>query len=99
MTRHERRGAIVVLALIALLLAAICVMRYQRQADVPTDTAAIERFEAEADSSTVVVSKPSTEKVAPPKYKHPKSSPKHSKPAKSPKSSPALRRMDPVPQI
>ena len=99
MTRHERRGAIVVLVTIALLLAATCFTRCHRRADVPQQADVIRQFEAELDSSTMDVSKPLPEKAASPEGKHHKASPKRSKPAHSPKPSPSSRPMEPVPQI
>ena len=99
MTRHERRGAIVVLVTIALLLAATCFTRYHRRTEVPQQADVIRQFEAELDSSAVDISKPVLEKAAGPEGKHHKASPKRSKPAHSPKPSPSSRPMEPVPQI
>lgn len=99
MTRHERRGAIVVLVTIALLLVATCFTRCYRRAEAPQRADVIRQFEAEADSSTVEISKPLPEKATGPKDKRHKASPKHSKPAPSPKPSPSSRPMEPVPQI
>ncbi len=99
MTRHERRGAIVVLVTIALLLAATCFTRCRHRAEVPQQADVIRQFEAELDSSTVDISKPHPEKAARPDGKHRKASPKRSKPAHSPKPSPSPRPMEPVPQI
>ena len=96
MKRHERRGAIVVLALIAVLLAATCVVRCSRESVKPVPTVDIRQFEAEADSATVIDTKPSSKKKATPKTKRRHSSPKPSKPSKP---APAPRRLDPVPQI
>ena len=93
MKRHERRGAIVVLALIALLLAATCVVRCSSESSRPVPAVDIRQFEAEADSATVIDAKPSSKKKTAPKTKRRHASPKHSKPA------PAPRRLDPVPQI
>lgn len=96
MKRHERRGAIVVLALIAVLLAATCVVRCDRDSVQTVPTVDISQFEAEADSTVVINTKPSSKKKATPKTKRRHSSPKPSKPAKP---APAPRRLDPVPQI
>lgn len=96
MKRHERRGAIVVLVLIALLLATTCVMRCHREAATPVPTEDIRQFEAEADSATISSPKPSAKKPASSKKKRRHGS---SKPSKPSKPAPAPRRLDPVPQI
>lgn len=98
MTRHERRGTIVILVIIALSLAAMSVLRCHRPADVsPEVTNAVRQFEAEVDSSAVEVDKPSPKKSVKPEKKHRKS--KSSHPSKTPKPKPEPRRMDPVPQF
>lgn len=96
MTRHERRGAIVILVIIALVLAVTFVMRCHRPDDVPpASTNAVRQFEAEVDSSAVEVYKPSPKKTVKPEKKGRKS--KSPKPTNKPKPEP--RRMDPVPQF
>jgi len=94
MTRHERRGAVAILVIIALLIAVTCATRCYRPAVAPADIDSVLLFESEVDSSTVKVIKP-----APKTHKDKRSKPakKRSKPSRSPKPSP--RRMDPVPQF
>ena len=98
MTRRERRGAIVVLAAIALLLA-ITVMSRSCHTDQPIQIqgTALSDFEAEADSSTVSTEKAhKAHKRVHEKKKH------HRRPASKPKRTPAApqpRRIDPVPQF
>lgn len=92
MKRHERRGTIIVLALIALLLAATWAMRRCGTPDVPTPAVELLQFEAEADSSTITVSKSSR----PPKQHSKK---RRAKSPKKPKPSPEPRRVDPVPRF
>ena len=97
MTRQERRGTIVLLALIALILLSTVFVR-SCKADAPTgmvDTALV-RFETEIDSARYHVREPSPTKkphVNKHKSKKPKPSPHRSKPAPEP------RRMDPVPRF
>ena len=93
MKRHERRGSIVVLALIAVLLAATFVVRNCHQAEQPVPVVDIRQFEDEADSAVLTVQKPAHKKPATTRKKRRHSAPKPSKPA------PAPRRLDPVPQI
>ncbi len=93
MTRHERRGAIVILAIIALLLAVTCVSRCHRPTYIMHETEEVMQFEAEVDSSTVEVAKPS------PKQRKGKRRKSAAKPSKPPKPAPSPRRMDPVPQF
>ena len=93
MTRNERRGAVAILLVIALLLALTCVARCRRSDTVPTGTDAVRLFEAEVDSSAVEFPKPASKSPKKPRKSN-------AKPAKkSPKPSPAPRRMDPVPQF
>ena len=96
MTRHERRGAVAILVMIALLIAVTCATRCYRPAAAPTDIDSVLLFESEADSSTVEVSKPAPKTH---KDKRHKSAQKRPKPSKSPKPSPSPRRVDPVPQF
>ena len=95
MTRHERRGSIVVLVLIALLLALTCVLKCNRGTTQLIQNEAVEmrQFEAEVDSTTVETPKQAPDKPASPKKKRHRATPK------PPKSSPEPRRLDPVPQI
>lgn len=98
MTRRERRGTIVVLAVIALLLA-LTVMVRSCHADEPIQFQETELsvFEAEADSS--VLSTPqnnNTHKRVSEKKK------RHRRPVSKPKrtpSTPQPRRIEPVPQF
>ena len=98
MTKHERRGAIMLLALIAMLLVATFAVRSCRQSASPVqDEALIRQFETEADTTTL---------MAPHKKSFPKqdpntpmkSVPKKKRHPVDPKPSPA-RRLDPVPRI
>ncbi len=94
MTRHERRGAVAILVIIALLIAVTCATRCYRPAVAPADIDSVLLFESEVDSSTVKVIKPAPKTR---KDKRSKPAKKRSKPSRSPKPSP--RRMDPVPQF
>ena len=98
MTRHERRGAIVVLALIAAVLAATCLMRSTDETEqLPASTVTdIQQFEAEADSAALVVPKSLPRHPAVQKKKR---RPASSQPTRPSKPAPAPRRLDPVPQI
>lgn len=95
MTRRERRGTIVILALMALVMAGGAVFRQcAPRPEVEVMQADIERFEQQLDSmqqSTQPAGKPA---------KAPASTRKrHKKPSHSPKSPQQQRRLDPVPQI
>lgn len=98
MSRHERRGAIMVLILIALLLVATFAVRSCRQSASPVqDEALIRQFETEADTTTLMAPhKKSFPKPSPntPRKSHPK---KKRHPV-GPKRPPAPR-LDPVPQF
>ena len=97
MTRRERRGMIVLLVAIALMLVVTVAARFHRDNaldDVDVNVADISRFEAEVDSARTVELKPS----------HPTDSVKSNKkrtrrPSAKPKSKPARepRPIDPVP--
>ena len=95
MTRHERRGAIMVLVIIAALLVATFAVRNCHETVPPVTSVDIRQFEAEADSSNLIppATPPKPEKSVTPKKKR-----RHATP-KSPKPAPAPRRLDPVPQI
>lgn len=97
MTRHERRGAVVILLIIALMLAVAYVARCHRPTSLPTENEVVRQFEAEVDTSTVEEFKTSPKKSVKPDGKRSKR--KSQKPSKKPKSTPAPRRMDPVPQF
>lgn len=104
MTRNERRGTIVVLVLIALLLAGSVIMRSCHR-DVPVveaQSADLERFDAETDTAQAPAAAPY------PKASRRDSSHRspHHRHGKKPKSGgrpkpakPAPQRMDPVPQF
>ena len=96
MNRRERRGTIVVLAVIALLLAATVALRCCRADAVPAAVTDIRQLEAEADS-TADVSSPSPERDKP--AKSPSKKKRRPSTPKKPKPAPAPRRLDPVPQI
>lgn len=97
MSRRERRGTIVILALIALLLIGTLIVRScaKSQPISFVEPDEIEQFEAAADSVTVTVDRPVKKK----KERHTKqtkqrrSTPKKSHPEDKP------RRLDPVPQF
>lgn len=98
MTKHERRGAIMLLALIALLLVATFAVRSCRQSASPVqDEVLIRQYETEADSTTL---------MAPHKKSFPKqdpnipfkSVPKKKRHPLDPKPSSA-RRLDSIPRI
>ena len=95
MTRHERRGTIVLLALIAVLLAATVLLRScpvsPPRIEVEQD---MEQFESEADSAMINVIPDNPVKKRPPKVKT-----RRSAPAKKSKPAPQPRRLDPVPQF
>lgn len=93
MTRHERRGTIAFLTLIALVLAVTALLRLcapAPQVEVQHDD--IELFEQQIDS--IQPSTPAHEK-----HKKPATTRKRPRPSKQPKSPPQPRRLDPVPQI
>lgn len=93
MSRHERRGTIALMALIALVLAVTALLRLCSPApQVQVPQADIEQFEQHIDSI-----QPSTPTHG--KRKKPVSSRKPHRPSKKPKSPPQPRRLDPVPQI
>lgn len=98
MTRRERRGFIVVLVLIALLLAGTAIVRSCRGHEmVGVVQAEVEQFEAEADSAATATVTPSRET-----RKTPAEAPRRSsrrKADKKSKPSPAPRPIDPVPQF
>ena len=91
MTRHERRGTIVLLALIVLVLAVTAILRYCSPSPrVDVTQPGIEQFEQQIDSV-----KPST-----PAPKSPASTRKRHLPSRKEKRMPpGQRRLDPVPQI
>ncbi|MBO4803552.1 MAG: hypothetical protein J5503_03295 [Muribaculaceae bacterium] len=96
MTRRERRGSIVVLVLIALLLAITALVRSCRTSVViPAEQ--LQSFERQTDTATVVMGDRQSASKKRTKAPVAKRKPK-SKPAKS-KPSPEPRRMDPVPQF
>ena len=99
MSKHERRGTIVVLVLIAVMLAASVAVRSCR------DTSAVSRssveqlqFDAATDTATPPATKSVKKEKPPKKARRSKSSPKSS-PRKSPKQPPASPPMTPVPQF
>ena len=105
MTRHERRGAIVILVVIALALAATLLVRSCRTDVVPAGIE-VQRFQVEADSSAAVLER----QQAPAKRKNkPSDTLKHKTRRKSggkrgrkpsgTKPPVAPRPVDPVPQF
>ena len=94
MSRRERRGTIVILVLIAVLLVSTLAVRTcGRDRALPFQATEIEQFEADADSVTLTIDK--TEKKQPhrKKGKKQRKSPPKPRPEKTP------RRLDPVPQF
>lgn len=94
MTKRERRGTIVVLSLIAVILATSLLMRTRRSSApvAGTDAVTLQAFEAQADSAVVTVNPPVRHK-SDKKKSHKRRGAKKSKPADKP------RRLDPVPQF
>ena len=97
MSRQERRGTIVILALIAVLLVSTLVVRtcVKDQSGYIVGQDEIEQFEAATDSVTVTIDKPLKKKKRQHKKrtKQRRSAPKKSRPKDEP------RRLDPVPQF
>ena len=94
MSRRERRGTIVILVLMAVLLVSTLAVRScGKDRAVPLQATEIEQFEADADSVTFTIDK--TEKKQPhhKKGKKQRKSPSKPRPEKTP------RRLDPVPQF
>lgn len=96
MSRRERRGTIVVLAAIAILLAGTQAYRScGKDAVTPLQATEINQFEAEADTSALTEGQ--AKKDA--KKHHPKRSGPRKKTPKSPRPEKPARRLDPVPQF
>lgn len=99
MTRHERRGTIVLLALIAAVMVATLCMRSCTATGVKSSyTSEMQNFEDEIDSSRVTV-RPSTGRRVKNEggQRHVKKKKKSSRNPKQPDRQP--RRLDPVPQF
>lgn len=96
MSRRERRGTIVVLAAIAIILAGTQVYRScVNDTIAPLQATEINQFEAEADTAALTVGQAKKDN----KKHHPKrSSPRRKSPKGSPPQKPT-RRLDPVPQF
>lgn len=96
MTRRERRGSIVVLVFIAVLLAATAAVRSCRTGEV-TPVEHLQRFEQQIDSSSIDTedhkSAPEKKRKAPAERRKPKSKPVKQKPKREPLP------MEPVPQF
>ena len=96
MSRRERRGTIVILAAVAVLLAGTQVYRSCVKDTVPPLQATeINQFEVEADTTTLTVGY--AKKDA--KKHHPKRSSSRRKSPKGPRPEKPARRLDPVPQF
>lgn len=94
MTRRERRGTILLLALIALVMATtVIVQRCAPPASVELSDSDIERFEQEIDSLAPTVEEPKRVKPHAPATKRDRTLPK--KPAPPPRQ----RHLEPVPEI
>ena len=93
MTKRERRGTIVVLVVIALLMAGTVAVRYCHHEPLPeSQQSEIQQFESDADSSLLVFPEKPKKTHKPKKKSHKNHHPK-SKPDKQP------RHIDPVPQF
>lgn len=94
MTKRERRGTILVLLLIAVILVTSLLMRTRRDSApvAGTDAVTLQAFEAQADSAVVTVNPPVRHKTDR-KKSHKRRAAKKAKPADKP------RRLDPVPQF
>ena len=96
MSRRERRGTIVILAVIAILLAGTQVYRScGKDTITPLQATEINQFEAEADTAALTVGR--AKKDA--KKHHPKRSAPRRKSPKKPRPEKPARRLDPVPQF
>lgn len=96
MTKRERRGTIVVLVVIALLLGMALTVRYCRDEPV-VETTELQRFRYEVDT-VAVPEKPTKSHKTPTGKKH---APRHKKQPKpdKPKPSAPPRPIDPLPQF
>ena len=100
MTRHERRGTVVLLVLILVLVSLAGIMRCHRGTAGPVNTEDVRRFEAEVDSfnvSTAGHRSDSTGSAAKKPSKKPRRHSSPRRPAADPSRSP--RPLDPVPQF
>ena len=96
MSRRERRGTIVILAAIAVLLVGAQVYRScVKDTIAPIPATEINQFEAKADSAALTVGR--AKKDA--KKHHPKRSGQRRKSPKGPRPEKPARRLDPVPQF
>ena len=94
MSRRERCGTIVLLALMVVLLMVTAVIRLKKSTPpTPAVQAAVEAFEAETDSAIIISKKPSRPKQEKKRRPSKRPSPKKPKPSDKP------RRLDPVPQF
>lgn len=99
MSKHERRGTIVVLALIAVMLAASVAVRSCRDTSVVSRPSVEQlQFDAATDTVSPPATRPAEKEKPPKKARRSKSTPKSS-PRKSPKQPPASQPMTPVPQF
>ena len=96
MSRRERRGTIVVLAIIAILLAGTQIVRSceNRGQELPQVTE-IDEFEAATDSVAITVEKNKKEQ----RQQRSKRSKPHRTSPKKPRPEKPARRLDPVPQF
>lgn len=96
MSRRERRGTIVILAAVAVLLVGAQAYRSCVKDTVPPlQTTEINQFEVEADTTTLTVGY--AKKDA--KKHHPKRSGQRRRSPKGPRPEKPARRLDPVPQF
>ena len=96
MSRRERRGTIVILAAVAVLLVGAQVYRScVKDTITPIPATGINQFETETDTTTLTVGY--AKKDA--KKHHPKRSSSRRKSPKGPRPEKPARRLDPVPQF
>lgn len=94
LSRRERRGTIVILVLIAVLLVSTLAVRScGKDRAVPLQATEIKQFEADADSVSLTVDKVEKKRPHNKKGKKQRKSPPKPRPEKTP------RRLDPVPQF
>ena len=93
MSRRERRGTVVLLLLMAAVIAVSAIVGLKKEAP-PADVVRIEAFDAETDSTVLIVEKPARRHHE----KHRRSG-KHRPAKKNKPTSDKPRRLDPVPQF
>lgn len=100
MTRNERRGTIVLLVIIALLLVGCVVARSCSSHDtIAVDAVEMEDFKVEADSAIKTMQTRQHSATQRTRHERGKSPSRKKRPHREKKQSPPERRMDPVPQF